>query len=89
METGRGVLGRFTDDVLKRLACDYCVGAGVAGGDNWDGARAHFRTFVGAAAQAPKKRRICEASQANTQRAMAILLGDSSRVQELPSGDAE
>jgi hypothetical protein len=82
METGRGVLGRFTDDVLKRLACDYCVGAGVAHGATWDGAREHFRTFVGTPVPAPKKKRVDKELQANTQRAMAILLGDSSCVQE-------
>jgi hypothetical protein len=72
--------------MLKKLACDYCVGAGVAGGDNWDGAREHFRTFVGTPAPAPKKKKADKELQANAQRAMAILLGDSSRVQELPSG---
>jgi hypothetical protein len=82
METGRGVLGKFTDDMLKKLACDYCVGAGVAHGATWDGAREHFRTFVGTPVPAPKKKRVDKELQANTQRAMAILLGDSSCVQE-------
>jgi hypothetical protein len=85
MEAGRGVLDRFTDEVLKQLACSYCTAAGIASGADWDGARTYFRSLMGEPTLAPaprKKGKVDPAAVENTKAVMELLLCASSRVQE-------